>query len=469
MTSIIDRVHTWMAEAPWLALIVIIGMLIVFWWVMQLREVPAWAGAKARWLSVLVEAVALPALLFLILWGVRITLVRMERDFSHRHGRVSEVNLTSVERIWGKPHVQRDLVVEHSYTVPVTEEVRDQLGRIVTRTRQETRYVEQNSITRTRGDVTLTRSERTKGTAKYPGFLLDCRFRYTVTNFAERATNAQFVFPLSPGQSLIKGFRVLVNGVDQSRRLNLSSDTATWTLPMAPGAVDTVEITYASQGLQRFYYQIGDEREIRDLQLTLALPDIEPREVNYPEGCIPPTEGITRTADGQGSVLVWKLDRALTTRGMGIALPQPEQPGEDIARVLHIAGQGGMLLLVTLVITGIALGRGFNVLQLALVAGVYTGEFMLLAAVSDWVPTFWLAWMVAGGGAVLLTARILGWRRAHAAQLALATTFMLLYPLLALPDTQRASLLLAMDVLTVVYLAFLGLTALVRTRAASEA
>ncbi len=469
MSAILGRVHGWVTEAPWLALVVVLGVMIVFWWVLRTREVPVWAGTRARWLSILVEAVALPTLFFLILWGVRITLVRTAYDFTLRHGRVSEVNLSSVEHIWGKPHVQRDLVVVHHYTVPVKEDVRDNLGRVVTRTRMETRTVPQNSITRTRGEATLTRSERQKGTAKYPGFKLACHFVYTVTNFAERATEADFIFPLSPGQSLMTGFQVRVNGADQSRRLNLDAENATWTLPMAPGAIDEVDITYASRGLQRFYYQIGDEREIRDLQFILLLPDIPPSDVNYPEGCIPPTEGIAHTGDGHGSVLVWKLDRALTTRGMGIALPQPEQPGEEIARVLHAAGKGGMLLLITLVITGIALGGGFNVLQYALVAGVYTGEFMLMAALSDWLPTFWLPWLLVGAGAWLLTARILGWRQAHRSQLVLAGIFLLIYPLLALPAEQNTSLLLGMDVLTVVYLAVLGVAVLYRSRRSTEA
>jgi hypothetical protein len=465
MSAILARVHSWVTEAPWLALLILVGVIVIFWWVLRANGAPEWAAKKAKWLQVLALAVVLPGLFFLILWGMRVSLARTEYDFRRQHGRVSEANLSSVESIWGRPHVQRDLTVSHSYQVPVTEEVRDQFGRIVTRTRMETRYVPQNSITRTRGEVTLHRSERMKGTARYPGFTLDVAFDYTVRNFADRRTDAHFDFPLSPEQTMFDGFTVRVNGQDMSSRLQFDPYDVTWTLPMDPGQVDEVSVTYRSRGLQRFYYQVSDVREIRDFLLTLRLPDIPLREINYPEGCITPT---SKQAANGGSVLEWRLDRALTTRGMGVALPEPAQPGALVARVLRYAWHGGMLLLVTVVITAIALGLGFNVLRIALLGAVFVGEFMFLAAVSDYVPSFWLAWAVAAVLAIGAAVLILGGRRAPFPLLWLPVVFMGLYPLLALPRDAAPSLLLGIDVLTVLYLAALGIIALRRKPVAEE-
>ncbi len=460
MSTILSRIHGWVTEAPWMALIILVGMAVVLWWVLRADGVPEWAARRAPWLRVLTMAVVLPLLFFAILWGVRVSLARTEYDFRRQHGRVSETNLSSVESIWGRPHVQRDLTVYHTYPVSVTEEVRDQFGRIVTRTRMETREAPQNSVTRTRGDVTLTRSERQKGSAKYPGFTLDCRFDYTVQNFADRRTDARYDFPLSPEQTMFDGFTVLVNGRDMSSKLQFDPYDVTWTLPMEPGQVDQVRITYQSRGLERFYYQVSDVREIRDFLLTLRLPDIPLKDVNYPEGCITPT---TKVASNGGAVLTWQLDRALTTRGMGIALPEPEQPGATVARVLRVAWHSGMLLLVTMVITAITLGLGFNVLRAALLAAVFVGECMLLAAVSDYVPSFWLAYVLAVAPAVLAAALVFGGRRAPVALLVLLLVFMAGFPLLALFPEIMSSLLLGVDVLTILYLAALGIAALRRT------
>ncbi|HEY3378980.1 MAG TPA: hypothetical protein VGL77_15955 [Armatimonadota bacterium] len=459
MSGMLARVHAWVGQAPWVMLLVVISALAVFWWVLRTHDVPGWAAQRARWLNITVQAVVLPLLVFLILWGMRITLARTEYDFRRQHGRVSQANLESVEKIWGRPHVQRDLVVNHYYMRPVTEEVKDELGRIIMRTRMERVDVPQNSVTRTRGDVTLTRSERQKGTAKYPGFFLQCHFLYTVKNFANRQTEAEFTFPLSPEQSKFDHFTVLVNGQDQSAHLNLDAYSASWTLPMSPGQVDSVDISYDSQGLQRFYYQVADVREIRDFVLALNLPDIPPKSINYPEGCIPPTT-IAPANQGRGSLLTWKLDRALTTRGMGVALPNPAQPGELVARVLRSAWRGGMLLVVTLVLTAIVLGLGFSVLRTALIAGIYVGEFMALAALTDVFPAFWLPWALTALVAIILSALVLGGRKASGLLLALVVIFMALYPLLALPEDISPSLLLGMDVLIIIYLAVLGALAL---------
>lgn len=164
------------------------GALLIFWWVLRANDVFTWMEARVKWLSIAVQAIILPLALLLVLWGVRVMLARTDYDFSRQHGRVSQVNLESVENIWGRPHVQRDLVVNHYYLQPVTEEVRDNLGRIVKRTHMEQRDVPQNSITSTRGDIKLSRSERMKGSAKYPGFVVQCRFIYRVHNFADRST-----------------------------------------------------------------------------------------------------------------------------------------------------------------------------------------------------------------------------------------------------------------------------------------
>lgn len=456
LTSLMHHLHAWIIEAPWLMLIMLAGALLVFWWVLRSNDVFASVNAKAKWLSITVQAITMPLALLLILWGVRVTLARTDVDFSKQHGRVSQVNLESVEKIWGSPHVQRDLQVSHYYMQPVSDEVRDELGRIVKRTHNERVEVPQNSVTSTRGEMTLTRSERKKGSAKYPGFILQCHLVYHVRNFAERDTIADYAFPLSHGQSKFDNFIVLVNGVDQSGHLNLDSDGATWSMPMTPGQENTVDVSYTSQGLQRFYYQVSDAREIRDFLLTLTLPDIARKDINYPEGCIPPTT-IGATANGHGSVLSWQLNRALTTRGMGIALPNPVQPGQQVALVLRFAWRGGMLLLVTLAITGIVLGRGFSVLTMALLGGVFAGEFMLLAALCDLFPSFWLPWLLTAALAVVLSYLILGGRNTPKPMLLLPIIFMALYPLLALPEDINTSLLTGVDVLSIVYLAVLGM------------
>jgi hypothetical protein len=103
---------------------------------------------------------------------------------------------------------------------------------------------------------------------------------------------------------------------------------------MTPGQELDLTISYNTRGLDCFSFQIPEAREIRDFRLSITVDGIRLQDVNYPEGCLPPKEKPVETPDGKGVVLAWSFDRAITTAGMGIALPAQEQPGSSAALVL---------------------------------------------------------------------------------------------------------------------------------------
>jgi CDP-diglyceride synthetase len=101
-----------------------------------------------------------------------------------------------------------------------------------------------------------------------------------------------------------------------------------------------------------------------------------------------PTE-IKPTADGKGSILTWKLDRAITMAGMGVALLQPEQPGAQVLRVLVISPYALSLLVAMLALTLLIWGLEVRFIDLALLSAVYTMQFLLMSALSDVFFGFW--------------------------------------------------------------------------------
>src|SRR5205085_9451592 len=102
-------------------------------------------------------------------------------------------------------------------------------------------------------------------------------------------------------------------------------------------------ISFKSRGMSSWYFQVQDPHEIRDFTLTLNLPDLAKAHLNFPEGCMSPTE--TRaTADNRGSILTFRLDHAISSKGMGIALPTVPQPGETTKAVLDEVERGWLLV-----------------------------------------------------------------------------------------------------------------------------
>ena len=455
LALVVSRAHNWAEAAPWIAALMALGAIVVFWAAFSRRRPAEASPGFWPWLRAVLEASVAAGLFLAILWGVRLELNYVERAFRAEHGRITEVNLRSVQTIWGRPHIQYDLRVTHFVTDTVQEELPRPSPEAPPRfiTRRVTRALEQNSIVRTRGTVTVKMNYRRKGSAYYTCFEDDCRFIYDVRNFADRETTADFAFPMSSGQNLFLDFKVLVDSEDYSKHLSFSGEEVRWSLPMAPGRQVTVEVTYRSRGMETWYYQIPEPREIRDFTLVMQLPEVAQGQLNYPEGCMTPSQ-VQAGPQGKGSVLTWSLDRAITTRGMGVALPAAPQPGNLVARVLQQAWRGAMLLLVGLVVSLLGAGMRAGLLRLALIGGAQCAQFMLLAALSDFRPGFVGAFALGALIALALSLLALRWPAGawSTAPACLVGFFVVVYPLLALPRVAAGALLTAADIGLIAYL-----------------
>jgi len=453
---LVSRAHNWATAAPWIAAFMTLGAIMVFWAAFSRRRPAEAPAAFWPWLRAILEATVAAGLFLAILWGVRLQLNYVERTFRRQHGRITEVNLQSVRSIWGRPHVQRELEVDHTVVVSVQEELPrrypDEPPRFVTK--KVTRHIEQNSMVKTRSAVTIKMDYRRKGSAYYTCFEDQCDFTYTVKNFSDRKTTANFRFPMSRGQTLFLDFQVLVDGQDFSDHLSFRGSDVCWSIPMVSGQQATVQVRYRSRGMETWYYQITKAREIRDFKLVMTLPDVPRERLNYPEGCLTPTE-IAPALQGRGTVLTWVLDRAVTTRGMGVELPAARQPGDLVARTLQYAWRGAMLLLVGLAVSVLGSGIRIGLLRLALVGGAYCAQFMLVAALSDFPLGFIGALPLGALVALVLSLLALRWPAGawSLAPACLVAFFVLVYPLLALPHTAAPALMTGADIGLLVYLA----------------
>ncbi len=435
-----DRFFSWMTVEPFIGLLMVLAAVVLFLGTLALR--PPEDRTFWPWTRRIVEASA-TALLFLgLLWAFRAVLNDNLKTFKARHGRVSAANYQSLKTIWGAPHVQRELTVDHF----VRRNVREELPRSDPTRPPIYRYTEtdvpvpQNSIRETRGEAHLKLNERKKGSALYSGFDLSFQMQYVITNDSNETTEARFRFPLQSGQVQFKNVRVLEDGKDLSRELRVSKSGIAWTRRMPPGRTLTISVSYDSRGVEHFYYQIPQPREIRGFVFTLLVDSLAKADLNYPQGCLTP-DAITEEA-GRGLKLEWKLDRAITTAGMGIALPTPEQPGAKTALVLAKSPYAMMLLVVSISLTLLVIVSRLAFVEIALLAGAYSLLFISMAALHDYLLGFWGA-LVVGAAATLALAFLL-FRRYEdeflkRSVLVLTGFFTLVYPMAGLlPDHQAA-------------------------------
>jgi hypothetical protein len=426
---LIDRFISWMTVEPAVGLMMIIAAIVIF----GASFVGSQENAFWPWVRRVIEA-AVRSLLFLgLLWAFRAILNDNYTTFNSTHGSVSQANLQSARSIWGQPHIQRELSVNHWIETVEQEEIprEDPSQPPLYRNIELRKLVPQNSILSFSGQVDLTLSEREKGYAYYSGFEVNCRLEYEVINDSDLETEAEFNFPLSPNQTMYESFQITVDGQDISSQLRVAEDNVWWKETMKPQERQQIAITYTSRGMDYFYYQVPVKREIKDFKLTLMVDRLPVSMLNYPEGCLTPKE-IRPTLDGQGSILMWTLDRAITTAGMGVALPSPEQPGADVIRVLWRSPYALTLLIATLGLTLLIRGEPVRFLDLALLASTYCVQFLVMAAISDFFFGFWGSLIV---GAILTGLMAFLLFRKHPSRLLrilvliLVAFFAVLYPL----------------------------------------
>ncbi|MBI5952210.1 MAG: hypothetical protein HY865_11180 [Chloroflexi bacterium] len=388
MLSLLSRVVEWINVEPAVSLLMIITAVVLFGSAFgqeKLAESSFWP-----WMRKVVEA-SVGAILFLgLLWAFRSVLNDNSLTFYSTHGSVSDISRESAWSIWGRPHTQIELTVTHSHEVEVKEELprEDPTQPPIYRTVVQRQEVPQNSILGFTGDIQMTLSEREKGYALYSGYVLDVKLQYDVANDSDFNTDAEFHFPLSQGQTLFENFVVTMDEQDMTSDLRFGADLVSWTVKMKPHQKGKIVITYLSRGMDYFYYQIPVQREIKDFSLTLTIDRLPVSMLNYPDRVITPTD-IKPTNDGKGSILTWELDRAITIAGMGVALPQPEQPGAKVLRVLVISPYALTLLGTMLALTLMIWGEKARFLDLSLLMAAYSTLFLVMAGVSDYFFGFW--------------------------------------------------------------------------------
>ena len=427
----LGRIINWFNVEPTVSMLMVITAIMLF--ASAYRSHKETSSNLWPWLRKALES-SVTALLFVgLMWSFRMVLNDNISTFYSTHGSLSEISRSSAWSIWGRPHTQLELSVSHTHDVEVKDEIpRTDLSQpLQYRTTIHTEAVAQNSIAGFTGDIQMQLSKREKGYALYSGYTIDASFAYDIINDSAFETDAEFTFPLTEGQALFENFIITMDGRDLSKDLRFTSDMVSWTEKMKPHQQSKVVIKYSSRGMDYFYYQIPVTREIKNFILTLSIDKLPVSLLNYPDRVITPTE-IKSTKDGLGSILTWKLDRSITVMGMGVSLLQPEQPGAQVLRVLVISPYALTLLGAMLAMTMLIWGLKVRFLDLALLSAVYTMQFLLMAAVSDYFLGFWGSLIL--GAALTLFLTYLLFRKLPSRPLKiiiyiLVTFFAIAYPL----------------------------------------
>jgi hypothetical protein len=389
-------------------------------------------------------ALTLVAFLLASLSLLRVYLHHTLAAFQRSHGRITQANYNAVQTIWGAEQDQGELRAELFYEEEVTERIEseDLTKPAVTRKKIIRHNITANPFVAERHQITLRQNPRKKGSALYGGYETDCRFHWQLRNPADREVNSIIKFPLPAATAMYDNLSAVLNGKDVLPQMQLREGALVLTRDLKAGEPLDLTVSFQSRGMSFWYLQVKEPREVRDFALVMNLPDLPKSRLNYPEGCMTPSS-IQPTPDNQGCVLTYRLNHAISNKGMGIALPSLPQPGETTNAVLAEIERGWLLLFATLIL-GFTLAAANHSVLLAILFGAATAcGYGLLADCSDFLLGFWGTAILILVPLFLFLARLLrrfvpgrSWRLL-AFQLLL---FGIVYPSLAGLDADRQTL-----------------------------
>ena len=393
----------------------------------------------------LIWGVTLVALLIGTISVLRSYLRQAVNDFQRTHGRITQANYNAVQTIWGSEQVQGELNVDIYHNEEVTERIESEDPSKPALLRKKTQHVSVtgNPFIAARHEITLRQNPRKKGSAFYGGYETDCSFNWQLRNPAGSNQLCTLTFPLPAADAMYDGLVATLDGKDVLPQMEIKDSSLVLKCDVQPDEVMNLHIAFKSRGLSYWYFQVREAREIRDFTLVLTLPDLPKSKLNYPDGCMTPTE-MAPTKDHQGTILTYRLDHALNDKGMGISLPQLPQPGETTRAVLGEVGDAWLLVFSALALS-LTLAQARHAVLLTVLFSTATAlGYGLLADFSDLLFGFWGTAILVLVPYFLLLAKLL-MRAAPQIGQWLAAQLLLLgivYPCLAGLDADRQSLYL---------------------------
>jgi hypothetical protein len=239
-----------------------------------------------------------------------------------------------------------------------------------------------NPFVTERHDIILKQNPRKKGSAYYGGYETACHFSWKLINPAGTPQKCNLVLPLPSARSLYDDLSATLNNQDVLPQMQLKDGTLMLARDLQPNEALDLRISFMSRGVSFWYFQVREAREIRDFLLTLTLPNLPSAKLNYPGGCMTPTD--IQPANGvQGCVLTFRLDHAISSQGMGVALPSLPQPGELTNAVLGEIERAWLLLFAMLALT-LTIAQVSHVALISILFGTATAlAYGLLGDLSD--------------------------------------------------------------------------------------
>ena len=301
--------------------------------------------------------------------------------------------IRNTQKTWGGDIVQEELIVNHTRSYEIVEEVPGPDDSTLYRNKIVIEAVEQDSLAAFSGKVSIRYINARLGT-----FIANARYEYEVVNQSDYQTQAHFRFPLN-ARRLYQMVAVTVDGREIKFADDMTTSLLEWDIAMSPHETVNVVIVYSVRGMGSFAYTISTARNIKKFSLEIW--------VNTPGiyvTTMPTSTAIVHENEraGGGAHLTWAINQAIMTTRLGIQfysgpITDPSQEGAIL--LLRDTPRGLMLFATVLVLTLIVCGIPVDLKKFVLLLGLFSTPFLAvmgfdLLRINYLIPLFLASLMV---------------------------------------------------------------------------
>jgi inner membrane protein involved in colicin E2 resistance len=282
---------------------------------------------------------------------------------------------TAVGQLWGT--TQRQVAPYVFYQTSKDKKVTTVIGN---ETIVETRAVITDHPVAIEGstiDVSIDLDHRRKGLLWYSTYRVTFRGEYLIHNTTgvRREMFFQYTFPTIEG--VYDNFTLSIDG-EKVDELKPQSGVIYQGMSLEPEQEQRVLVTYASQGMDEWWYVFGGGvSHIRDFTLTMTTDFLK---IDFPDNSISPTE--KRQTD-DGWVLTWKYDDLISGIQIGMAMPQKVNPGPFVSRVTFFAPVSLLLFLFLMFIITTLSSVKVHPMNFFFICAAFFSFHLLLAYLAD--------------------------------------------------------------------------------------
>jgi hypothetical protein len=241
---------------------------------------------------------------------------------------------------------------------------------------------------------------RAKGLIWYPSYECDFKAVYDLVNKDKVAAKIRMHFSFPSAEATYDNFVISVNDkpIEASIEPGLGVDEL---IELTSGETCSVAVSYKTRGMGIWkYVPNASGKEIKNLNVQIKTNF---QDVDFPDSSLSPNE---RQISGSDCICSWRADNLITSRCIGMIMPEKLNPGPLVERITFFAPFCLIFFFVLIMTIGIIYKIDIHPMHYLFIAGGFFAFHLLFAYMVDLVNVH-ISFIVSACITVFLVSRYL--------------------------------------------------------------